>query len=229
MNVVLCSRKIDRYHIIGKLVYLVPAVCIWLFPMHIHFLIWYVFHKVSARMCVLDVAGCTGVCGPWSDTSAMSAASLHSSCVRTAPTKRIRGSLWRNTLALNITSNCGCPGIQHELQFLDQTQVVDIYSTELNYITIRFLFVQTKPLTTFYFLIKLHFLFFMWSKFTHSRIWEYCWMLIYMITDSSAKTLAHHTTFVKRGWRLKVINIEPLIYHYDHGSGSTSWQVRDEI
>lgn len=54
-------------------------------------------------------------------------------------------------------------------------------------------------------------------------------MLIYMITDSSAKTLAHHTTFVKRGWRLKVINIEPLIHHHDHGSGSTSWQVRDEI
>lgn len=127
--------------------------------MHIHFLIWYVFHKVSARMCVLDVAGCTGVCGPWCDTSAMSAASLHSSCVRTAPTKRIRGSLWRNTLALNITSNCGCPGIQHELQFLDQTQVVDIYSTELNYITIRFLFVQTKPLTTFYFLITCTFYF----------------------------------------------------------------------
>lgn len=137
-------------------------------------LIRYVFHKVSACRCVLDVAGCTEVCGPWCDTSAMSAASLHSSCVRTAPTKRIRGSLWRNTLALNITSNCGFPGTQHELKFLDQTQLVYIFSTELNYITICFLFVKTKPLTTFLFSHNIVHSIFIWSKFVNSSKCEYC-------------------------------------------------------
>lgn len=151
-------------------------------------LIRYVFHKVSACRCVLDVAGCTEVCGPWCDTSAMSAASLHSSCVRTAPTKRIRESLWRNTLALNITSNCGFPGTQHKLKFLDQTQVVYVCSKELNYITICFLFVKTKPLTTFYFLktLCIPFLYDLSLSNQGNENIANNFMLIDMVTNSSA-------------------------------------------
>lgn len=87
LNVVLCKRKIDRYRVSRELVYLVS-----MYMTISTLLIQYVCHKVSAHRCALNAVGFMEVCGPWCDTSAMSAASLHSLCVRTAPTKRIRGS-----------------------------------------------------------------------------------------------------------------------------------------